>query len=658
MRIFWLGSLLLIASLFQVSIEAKPLSFQHFAKDAEFKQIKLSPNGKYYAALAPKENRTILAIIDRDAFKIVTHVSTRSNEHVTEFYWANDDRIIYKTGRVSDYDDHGGSFHQIYAMNRDGKKHIPIFGFAQDGKQTGTRLNKNRGPIYAWGHILHLLPDDPNHILVRAVFMQNEADSGHTIFKVNIKTTRRKKLTVTPFGNFRMVANNDGTQFYGSGVSPKGEHKSFLYEDDEWTEIKSGHVLDDYHVVAFDSDNNSLFLETHLNGKTNALFKYSLKDNKINMLFHNPEHDFYQLIKSPETGVPIAVKTMSGKAEIHYLDTGKNRFSSYFKMLYDAFPNQDVSINSYSKDLSEMVVLTRSDRNTGEFFLFNPKKKAVNHILTKQSWLDPEAMAEQKPISFKNREGITLHGYLTQPIQEAKEHPLVVLVHGGPFGIRDSWFFDSETQMLANNGFAVLQVNYRGSGGYGLDFKQSTYTDKASMIQDDIIDATKWAAGLKEIDAKNICIMGASFGAYSAVMAPIKEPGLYKCSVAQSGFYDSVLQEEEADYSRIGSSASEARRVYGNDEEVLKKQSPLHYPKQLITPVFIVHGGKDERTPPVHAYKLKETLDKVGTYYEWLFYESEGHGFRNEAHLEAYYTQTVAFLNRYLKQDPKSNDKD
>jgi dienelactone hydrolase len=652
MRIFWLGSLLLIASILQVSVEANPLTFKHFAKEAEFKQIKLSPNGKFYAALAPKENRTILAIIDREAFKIVTHVSTRSNEHVREFYWANDDRIIYKTGRVSDYDDHGGSFHQIYAMDRDGGKHIPIFGFSQDGKQTGTRLNRNRGPILAWGYILHLLPEDPDHILVKAVFMNSDTDAGHTIFRVNVKTTRRKKVTVTPFGNFDMVANNDGTQFYGSGVSPNGEHKSFLYDDDDgWTEIKSEHVLNNYHVIAFDSDNNNLFLETHLDGKTNALFKYSIKDNQINLLFHDPEHNFFQLIKNPETGVPIAVKTMPGKTETHFLDTGENRFSSYFKMLNQSFPGNDVSISSYSKGFNEMVVLVESDRNTGEFYLFNPKKKAVNHILTKTTWLDPELMAEQKPISLKNRDGITLHGYLTQPVQPAKEYPLVVLVHGGPFGIRDDWHFDSEAQMLANNGFAVLQINYRGSGGYGLNFRESAYTDRAGIIQDDIIDATKWAASLDNIDGKNICIMGASFGAYSAVMAPIREPGLYKCSVAQSGFYDAVLQLEKADYARVDSSASEARRIYGNDEAVLRKQSPLHYPKQLTTPVFIVHGGKDERTPPVHAYKLRETLDKVGTHYEWLFYESEGHGFRREEHLETYYKQTVAFLNRYLKQE-------
>ena len=204
-------------------------------------------------------------------------------------------------------------------------------------------------------------------------------------------------------------------------------------------------------------------------------------------------------------------------------------------------------------------------------------------------------------------------------------------------------------QFFANNGYAVLQINFRGSGGYGKSYELDAYQKRSTLIQYDIIDGTRWAQQLEAIDNTKVCIIGGSFGGYSALMAPLIEPLLYKCSISRYGPYDLVYQMNHADYMHKDSVSVGAKKKYGDNEVHWQKASPLTYIDKLKTPLFIVTGGRDTRVPPQSAWNLKEALDERDISYQWLFKEKEGHGFRNPKNKLELYQKSLAFINLHLQ---------
>jgi dipeptidyl aminopeptidase/acylaminoacyl peptidase len=263
-------------------------------------------------------------------------------------------------------------------------------------------------------------------------------------------------------------------------------------------------------------------------------------------------------------------------------------------------------------------------------------------------WLDAKDMAPMKPIAFKARDGLEVRGYLTLPAKgPSKNLPAVVLVHGGPHGIRDFWAFDSEVQFLASRGFAVLQVNYRGSGGYGDKFQEIGYKQWGLSMQDDLTDATHWLVKEGYADAKRLAIVGGSYGGYAALMGVVREPKLYRCAVTYVGVSDLTIQTEDSDTAFHEVGEDYLARALGTDEEDLKKRSALYHVERIEVPILIAHGKDDKRVPFSNAVKLREALEKAGKPFEWLAKDSEGHGFQQEPNRFEYYMRLAKFLEKH-----------
>jgi len=258
-------------------------------------------------------------------------------------------------------------------------------------------------------------------------------------------------------------------------------------------------------------------------------------------------------------------------------------------------------------------------------------------------------MAAMQPISFKARDGLTIHGYLTLPLGGHKPLPLVVNPHGGPFGIRDYWQFDPETEFLAYHGYAVLQVNYRGSGGYGAAFQNAGYYQWGGTMQDDLTDATQWAIKQGIADPKRICIYGGSYGGYAALEAVVKAPDLYKCAIGYAGVYDLVMLHDrggEMYYSSHGMGAYLSNTL-GDNMAALRAASPVDHVNRIKAALFLAHGGADETVPIDQANEMRSALDKAGKKYEWLYYPNEGHGYFKLAH-RVVFTTNAGILNHNI----------
>ena len=253
-----------------------------------------------------------------------------------------------------------------------------------------------------------------------------------------------------------------------------------------------------------------------------------------------------------------------------------------------------------------------------------------------------------KPFELEARDGTSLHGFVTLPRgADAGSLPMVVMPHGGPFGVFDAWGFDPEVQLLAASGYAVLQVNFRGSGNYGRAFRQAGATQWGRAMQDDVTDATRWAIEQGIADAGRICIYGASYGAYAALMGVVREPGLYRCAIGYVGVYDLPLMKREAEESGR-SSATWSREWIGEDMALLQRHSPNRRADEISVPVLLAAGGEDFIAPVEHTRRMEAALKKAGVPVEALYYPREGHGFYETAHRREFYTRVLRFLGTHI----------
>jgi len=321
-------------------------------------------------------------------------------------------------------------------------------------------------------------------------------------------------------------------------------------------------------------------------------------------------------------------------------------------MLQRAFPGARASIRSSTLDGNLRVVLVESDVDPGSFYLFDAGTAKADLIVARDAQIDSERMAPMKPIELDSRDGLVLHGFMTLPAgSDGQSLPMVVMPHGGPFGVFDSWGFNAEAQLLAAAGYAVLQVNFRGSGNHGRAFRQAGARQWGGAMQDDITDATRWAIAQGHADPQRICIYGASYGAYAALMGVVREPGLFRCAVGYVGVYDLPMMMRD-DIAQSRSTATWMREWVGSETVALEAASPTRRAGEIRVPVFLAAGGEDFVAPIEHTRRMESALKKAGVPVEALYYPKEGHGFYEIGHRREFYSRLLAFLDRHTGSGP------
>ena len=244
------------------------------------------------------------------------------------------------------------------------------------------------------------------------------------------------------------------------------------------------------------------------------------------------------------------------------------------------------------------LVYVYSDRNPSDFYVFDITRKGATHLASRRDWVDPEYMGTMRAVAIPARDGRILHGFLTVPAgSDGKDLPLVINPHGGPFGPADLWHFQTEPQLLASRGYAVLQVNFRGSGNYGRDHLRSGYRQWGLKMQDDLADATRWAAAQGIAEADRVCIYGASYGGYAALMGAARDPSIYRCAIGYVGVYGVPLKFNDGDIRDSKSGTNFLQESLGGDREKLAQTSPTRLAANIKVPVFLAAGGADKRAP-------------------------------------------------------------
>ncbi|KFN48317.1 hypothetical protein N790_06555 [Arenimonas malthae CC-JY-1] len=618
-----------------------------FTKPDSFTDIEISPTGEFYAATVPLGDRTGLVVLRRADNAVTARFALGKDTHIDDFEWVADDRLLLGMAEAFGSDDEPSPTGEIYVVDADGKNIKNLVGFRVEGNGAGTRIQGRTQEDVA-AYLIDTLPDDPNTVLIEVWPFHD--DPYTRVETLDVRTGRRRPVTRAPVQRAEFTVDHARQVRFARGIG--ADNASMLYhrsgDDAEWQLVndqsKTGRVE---HPIGFAADNRTAYLLVEDRQGTDKVVAFDTQSGgRRPLLQHEKVDPFTILYTLGEQDIPVGAQFIGDKVEQQFFDDASAEARLY-KMLQAAFAGQAVYVTSTTRDGKLALVQVTSGTNPGDFYLFDVATKKAGYLLSRREWIDPEQMGEVRPVSFKARDGLPLHGYLTLPPgSDGKDLPLVVNPHGGPFGVFDTPHFDEEAQMLARAGYAVLKVNFRGSGNYGRAFHEAGAKQWGKAMQDDLTDATRWAAEQGIADPKRICLYGGSYGAYASLMGVAREPDLYRCAVGYVGVYDlDMMVREDSGDSRAGSVFA---RQWVGEAGSLADVSPNRLADRITVPVFLAAGGEDRVAPVAHTKRMEKALRKAGVPVETLYYPNEGHGFYTEEHRAEYYGKLLAFLARHI----------
>lgn len=614
------------------------LPVETFFKKSNLTQLTFSPDGKKIACLIPYERRMNLAVIDLEKKAKLLLTNFKDND-VGSLLWANNDRIIFTK------DSDGQEWPTVYAIDRDGRNGVLLAGGAGE---MGTSREANQ----QFRGFLARLPNDPKHILVLGNLT---AAQGPDVCRMNLQTGRMTLEVENPGWVRRWVL--DRRQRVRLGVAQRGQKVTVMMRDLEkgtWTDLSSEDADEPkWSPLGYDGDDETLYVSSSTGRATTAVFRFDWNKRRPGELVHgDPVYDDGGIVWDEARRKVIAVVCNAAKPQWHFIDPEAEAFQ---KRIDASLPDTLNRVQYAAPDTSKRVIFASSDRDPGVYYLFDASTKKIEELAVLKPGIDPDLMAPMQPVSYKARDGLLLHGYLTLPLgREPKNLPLVIHPHGGPFGIRDSWGFNPEVQFYANRGYAVLQINYRGSGGYGKRFERAGWKKWGLEMQNDLSDGVQWAINQGIADPARVLIAGASYGGYATMAGLAFTPELYCAGVNYVGVGDiaelipsgeAVPPERLHWYStRIGdlSKPEDRKRIHDT--------SPVNFADRIRAPVLMAYGRNDPRVRINQGHGLETALKKAGKIYEMIIESEEGHGFRKEELSIAFYTRVDAFLKKYVQK--------
>ena len=603
------------------------IPMEDFFRNPTMSGFQISPDGTKLAFKQPWEDRMNVHVqeIGSDVITRVTHSTERD---IAGYFWVGNDRLVY-------INDQGGDENwKIYAVNANNTDDKVLTPF--DEVQT---------------RFVDDLEEDPEHVLVSL----NQRDPRlHDVYRLDVNSGDLELVAENPGNISGWMTDHDGK--LRIAFTTDGVNESILYresEDDTFQVIVTTDFRESLSPLFFTFDNKDLYVASNRGRDKTAIFEFDLPTaTEGNLIFEHPDVDVYGLMYTKKRKVLTGVRYTEAKTSYVFFDDERGDLQNE---LEKRLPDVEVRVSDLSKDETKVLVRSFSDKTRGKYYFYDRTTDEFLELADISPWLNEENMASIEPIEYTSRDGLTIHGYLTLPVgKRAKDLSVVVNPHGGPWS-RNHWGFNSESQFLANRGYAVLQMNFRGSTGYGREFWESSFKEWGRAMQDDITDGVQWLIDEGIANPDYIAIYGGSYGGYATLAGVTFTPDLYACGVDFVGPSNifTLLESfppywelyREMFYEMVGHPEE--------DKELLEAASPLFHVDNIKVPLLIAQGANDPRVKQAEADQIVAALEEKGIEYEYLLKENEGHGFRNEENRFDFYRAMEEFLQTHIGGDGK-----
>lgn len=600
------------------------IPLRDFFKNPERTNYKLSPDGTCLSFLASYQNRLNIFVqkIGTDFAEPITSIVHRD---IREYFWKNNEMLMY-------------------LMDNNGDENFHLFGVSKDGSILKDFTSFQGVKV----GIVDCLEDDAANILIK---MNCRDKKVFEVYRLNIQTGALVEIAQNPGNIIGWLTDHEGK--LRVEVRLEGAIQTVLCRETEsvpFQPILTTDYKDNAWPFLFTFDNKQLYLFSNINRDKKSVVLFDpITKQEAGLIYAHPEFDITGVKFSRNRKVLTYVEYVSWHGERAYLDAQAKKLFTY---LEQAFPGYEIGVHDQSKNEDKVILRIANDRTLGSYYLYEITADRLTKLADIAPWLKEGQLAHVQPISYAARDGLTIHGYLTVPLgRDPQKLPVVIHPHGGPRE-RDTWRFNPEVQFFADRGYAVLQMNFRGSTGYGKKFLALSYKQWGRTMQDDITDGVTWLIERGIADPKRIAIYGGSYGGYATLVGLAFTPDLYACGIDYCGitnlftFFDTFPEYWEPMLSiwldRIGNPEK--------DKELLMQISPLFHVDKIKVPVFIAQGRMDPRVPIAESDQMVVALKKRGIEVEYMVKDNEGHGFAHEENKFDYYEAMERFLAKHLKQ--------
>ncbi len=624
---FITASLLLGGCKSNKPVMARLIPLEDFFKNPEKSRYQISPDGKHFSYMAPYEKRMNIFVQEIGTDKAVRLTSEKDRD-ISSYFWKNPTRIVYLK------DTGGDENFKLYGVNIDGSN-----------LQCFTDFPKVRTEI------LDDLYDFPDEMIIG---LNKRNPEVFDPYRLNIVTGKMTQLAENP-GNIQgWILDHDGKLRAATAIVD-GVNAQLLYrakETDKFVPVLTTNFKESLSPLMFTFDNKNLYASSNLGRDKSAIVIFDIANGKeIQTLYENKDYDVNDVTWSRLKKTLICANYESSKQERYYFDKEGKQL---FEKIQQKIGNYTFNITSLTRAEDKFMIRAYSDRSMGGYYVYDRTKDDLQKIADISPWLKEDELAEMVPVEYTARDSVRIQGYLTLPngytMETAKDLPVVVNPHGGPWA-RDGWYFNPEVQFLANRGYAILQMNFRGSTGYGRAFWEKSFKQWGKTMQDDVTDGTRWLIDKGIANPKKIAIYGGSYGGYATLQGLVREPDLYAAGVDYVGvsnlftfmktippYWKPML---DMMYEMVGNPQGDSVQFVAT--------SPALNAGKIKTPLFVAQGKNDPRVNISESNQIVDALKKRNIAVEYMVKDNEGHGFHNEENRFDFYRSMETFLGKHLK---------
>lgn len=621
-----------------VSICAKEIPIWKFFEPFELQQVQISPDSTYMAAALlvgeGEEQESKFQILNQETKEVVRTMSMPEKKRVGGITWIRDHQVTVSPLQKMPNEDYYFPTGELMAVN----------------VESGQTIDLPRAGV------INMLVDDPEHAMVIRI-----EGRYYELFKMHMQSGALTKITKAPALGPGFVLSSDLQEaVFHVGSNDEGEtliHERL--ENGDWDLIETiGFGEKGWIPMGHAFQPNEYFTRDtrHRDGIAGlGVFNTETREHKL--IYRDDTFDIGG-IRRDIKGNPWGLTINHHYPRLTYLNK-THPLAKHHNTLHQFYPeSSNISFMSYSHDYKLLVAQVSHADALPELVLLNSELGTVDPITNRAAEFEMqrEDLAQVEPFMFKARDGLEVFGYLTSHKDTPRPGPTVVSVHGGPFGVADSYSWSGYNQLLAARGYHVLQVNFRGSGGRGSEFVKSGWREYGGTMLDDVLDGTEWAIQVGLTDKDKVCITGSSYGAYAAVMGAAKSPNLYQCVIGYAGLYDTAAIERIGDLSRDKSAIKQLRLTMGRNKEQREAVSAINFADQVKAAVFLIHGGQDRRTPPQHYHRMLDAFNATGKPVETLYKGNQGHGFVGRDTVMELYGRQLDFLSKHTGGGGRGTD--